>query len=248
MQCSSLRDERFFLVKETLCIHLEQEDVTRYILLYYTPLLNAELERMKIEWLYGIKPKGSIDYCNDRLYQTMIDRDMLLDPRIRDNRLERLLSFVENSYFSPRYTKLVGLFFWRAYQYDCTFLMRLLRIHNFLYSVPLDNIPLLLREVDDFCMSEPSWYSTATTYKYFAPLRYIILYCLDQKIEEPILKWITFKDVKGGNLVKCIITKLDSDKMIKPSEKAYYEKLCMKQKSEEWREKRKNVILYKQYK
>lgn len=242
--------ERLLLVKESLYTLLEQEDVVAYILCYYRPLLNAEYERLNIEYLHMIRFESSIDYRNERVYQTMVDKYMLLDPRIRDNRLERFLSFLEGYHFLPRFTKRVGLFFWRAYLYDDTLLMRLLKIHNFLYSVPSDNIPLLLKQVDDWIMSQPEWCTFTldrNIIKYFKPLGHIILYCLDQRIEEPILKWITFKDVRGCNVVRELITHLETYNKIKPIEKRYYEELCIKQKSSEWSQKRRNAILYREY-
>lgn len=235
--------ERLFLVREFLWRELGQEDCLALVLTSYVPLFNAELERILID---RVVESRNHKLFKERLHKTLTNRHMILDPRIKDGRLERLITFLENhSHISVRNTKKIGRFFLRAYLFDNTMLMRLLGIHNFLYSVPLELIDTLMEQVDSLVLAVDTWIvlSSAVHKKYEKQLGYIIQYCLDQKREEPLLKWITYKNVMGGDLVQHIV----NDLKLSQSEYDYYQTLRAKYESLEMKNKRRNVLLYRRY-
>ena len=218
---------------------MEQEDVVCYLLKFYIPLCNAEIERILIERL----SKTSYFNCVETqlLPQTLSNKHMILDPRIRNDRLEKLLLFLENDRHSIPYTKKVGRFFLRAYLYDNTLLIRLLQLHNFMYSVPPELVQKLLQQFHRELMSVNTWFHCYCK----RAVGYVVLFCLDQRLEEPLLEWMIFgRLVKGSDLVGQSV----KDQNLKDSERDFYRKLCTKQQSLEMKGKRKNVILYQQYK
>ena len=235
--------ERLLLVRELLQRELEQEDCILLVLTFYVPLFNAELERILIDRL---EVTGNYYHVEEKTHKTLTNRHMILDPRINDGRLERLIYFLETySYIKLRNTKKVGRFFLRAYLYDNAMLMRLLKLHNFLYSVPLGLISHLMEQVDSVILTGGSWelYHGRVTTKDKKAIGHIIQYCLDQKREEPLLKWITYKNVMAGDLVQHIV----NDLVLNESERDYYWALREKYKSPEMKSKRRNVLLYRRY-
>ena len=237
--------ERLFLVREFLWRELGQEDCHALVLTSYVPLFNAELERILIDRV--VKSRNH-KLFKERLHETLTNRHMILDPRIKDGRLERLITFPENhSHMSVRNTKKIGRFFLRAYLFDNTMLMRLLGIHNFLYSVPLELVDTLMEQVDSVVLTGDAWAPChgMVVHPHKNQIGYVIQYCLDQKREEPLLKWITWKNVMGGDLVRQIVE--DDNFKLKPSERDYYQTLRVKYESPEMKGRRRNVLLYRRY-
>ena len=91
--------EQWFLVRQYLWEVLEQEDVVYCVLKFYVPLFNETIERALIERLVRDKYRDRI-----LLRKTLTNKHMLLDPRLRNDRFEKLFLHLEKRWDIP-YTK-----------------------------------------------------------------------------------------------------------------------------------------------
>lgn len=222
------------LVKLFLERELIVSDVVLYIMHFYLPLRNAEIEKLLIQ-----ETKKSINVSNFRkmIIDLINHKHLILDARIQDKRLEEILLILEKWHSYPGFPTGLNGFGLKAYQYDKLMLMRLLTLFSFLHLVPSVQIPSLLEQANSEMKQKKSWYSI----RQHIPMMRLVQYCLTEKLEEPLLEWMVVWPQKKFNIVHEFRHTYCSQQT------EFYNYLVEKQKSPEMLEKRANFDKFGYY-
>lgn len=241
--------ERLFCTKEFLQRELEQcDDAVRCVLVYYIPLFNVEIEQILIDRL--CRSTNRHDF-SERLIKTLTNRHMILDPQLKNDRLVKLIDFLGTAPCLGELEKVkkIGLFYTRAYLHQPDLLLKLLGLPHFMETISLHLIPSIIQDTHTYVMCIDKWFTvragmTKIGLLHMKEVSLVLNYCLSERMEEPVLEWIAFKHVKGGDLVEWLV----KNYYIWGPEKEFYESLKIKYQSDEMRERRMNVLFNKKYK
>lgn len=172
---------------------LECFDVIGYILQFYRPLRQVDIEKRLIQKLSNEINKKN---CKELMCAFMNNTQMILDSYIKDNRVELIIAILEKWEFDcHNYNNLFGL---KLYQCDPSKLMPLLNLFNFLYLVNADNIKVL---IENARQEMRQWKDWSYPRRNATGMIRLVNFCLYQKLKEPLLEWMLLGKKKKYDIV-----------------------------------------------
>lgn len=231
-------------------------DVIHYLCFhFYVPLLNARNEKVLIDemqWrIHEDKTEGrltyiladdgvydSVDYRIKEMHTLLSNPLMVLDTRISDNRLETFIAIIDYMIQTRRihaYTAVHVL----SKGLEAGSLQAFALLHKHRLLGMCKNVPTAAVRIGQKITSWAEWPHSGDVYD---RMKQLIMYFLDNAIDEPLLEWLTIWPVKTNfNTVSQWRDDLDRHRRLP------FDILCQKQRSPEMKKKRLNYMLHGVY-
>ena len=235
-------------------------DVIHYLCFhFYVPLLNARNEKVLIDEMqrridedrsesrqttiimigHGIGVYDSIDHTIKEMHTLLSNPLMVLDTRINDNRLEIFIVIIDYMIQTHRihaYTTVHVLS--KGLEVGSLQAFALLHKHRLLDTCK--DVHTAVVRIGQKITSLAEWPHSGDVYDHMIRL---IMYFLDNAIDEPLLEWLTICPAKTS----IVIVPWWRRSLYYDDHRLQFDILCQKQRSPEMKNKRHNFILHGVY-
>lgn len=230
--------EGYVLLKRWCILFDLPSDVTRYLIIhFYAPFVKAERERSVLNQLYyqlvtkgrtyampplsdatqQLREEGEpepldayrqldAEYEAERIFTELLRNKWFeFDIRIEDDRLEKCLTLLSKIHFKTEDRKIIVYVVVLALRRDYSLSLGLIRDHGITGECYEELQDLFVPLITKTMASQTIW-------RMYTGIRAIIVYFLEEEIDQPILEWLTVWQHKGNDpfyqLEECLMPNL----------------------------------------